>query len=113
LTFIEYLQKIKDKRIFIDKCSGNNGDFLIWLGMQEVLKKVSLKVEECIEQAEIIIINGGGMFIDAYGQGIDKVVYYTEKYPNIELCIAPNSFYFKKIDFESVLKLRVSPVSIF
>lgn len=113
MTFIEYLERNKHKKIFVDKCSGNNGDLLIWLGMQEVLNKTSVNIVESPDLAEVIIINGGGMFIDSYSQGIDKVSYYTDKYANIELCIAPNSFYFKKINFSSVLKLRKSPMLIF
>jgi exopolysaccharide biosynthesis predicted pyruvyltransferase EpsI len=113
MTFLEFLEKNATKKIFVDPCSGNNGDLLIWQGMLEALSKKNISVVEAADQAELIIINGGGMFIDAYKQGINKIATYTEKYPNVPLCVAPNSFYFTVTDFAAVLRLRTSELTLF
>lgn len=113
MTFLEFLEKNVTKKIFVDPCSGNNGDLLIWQGMLEALSRKKISVVETPEEAELIIINGGGMFIDAYTQGINKITTYTEKYPNVPLCVAPNSFYFTVTDFGAVLRLRTSELTLF
>ncbi|AEF98861.1 polysaccharide pyruvyl transferase family protein [Methylomonas methanica] len=113
MKFIDFLIKNSEKKIYVDPCSGNNGDRLIWLGMQEVLSKSRANVVENVADADLIIINGGGMFIDAYKQGINKVLEFTNSYPDKPLCIAPNSFHFTAIDFGKVLDHRCSPMYIF
>lgn len=113
MTFLEFLIENNDKKIFVDPCSGNNGDILIWYGMQEVLRKAEVALVEDANLAELIVINGGGMFIDAYGQGIDKIKTYSNLYPSVPLCIAPNSFHFKVIDFGAVLDIRQSSLHLF
>lgn len=113
MTFLDFLIKNESKKIFVDPCNGNNGDLLIWNGMEEALRKAGIKRVSDISEAEIIIVNGGGMFIDAYKQGIEKIKNYSILFPNIPLCIAPNSFYFKTVDFGAVLDLRKSPLLLF
>jgi exopolysaccharide biosynthesis predicted pyruvyltransferase EpsI len=113
MTFLEFLIENKDKKIFVDPCSGNNGDVLIWYGMQEVLRKARVEVVEFASQSELIVINGGGMFIDAYGQGIEKIKTYSDLYGSVPLCIAPNSYHFKTVDFGFVLDVRTSPLYLF
>ena len=113
MKFINFLIENNHKKIYVDPCSGNNGDHLIWLGMLEVLSKSRSVIVKDVRDADLVIINGGGMFIDAYKQGINKVSEYSNRYPDKELCIAPNSFHFKTIDFGKVLDLRQSKLYIF
>lgn len=113
MTFLEFLIENKGKRIFVDPCSGNNGDLLIWYGMKEALRKSEVKVIDDFLMADLIIINGGGMFIDAYEQGISKIRYYSEMCPNVPLCIAPNSFYFELVDFGKILDEREGSLYLF
>lgn len=112
-TFQHFLKINKNKKIFIDPCSGNNGDLLIWEGMKHLLQQYNINSTPSPESAELIIINGGGMFIDAYKQGINKIVEYSTSYPNTILCIAPSSFYFKYLDFGKVLDIRQKELIIF
>jgi len=113
MNFKDYLLSKKGKKIFLEPCSGNNGDLLILLGMKAVLKSKNVNLTDKADDADVIIINGGGMFIDAYSQGLDKISFYTEKYPQTELCIAPNSFGFKKVDFSKYLTKRKAKLVIF
>lgn len=113
MKFIDFLVKNSEKKIYVDPCSGNNGDKLIWLGMQEVLTKSKANIVGDVADADLVVINGGGMFIDAYKQGINKVLEFTNSYPDKPLCIAPNSFHFTEVDFGKVLDHRCSPMYIF
>lgn len=113
MTFLDFMKDNKDKAVFVDPCEGNNGDDLIWLGMQEVLSLAQSRLIKKPNDAEIIVINGGGMFIDAYTQGIKKIEYYSKHFPNTLLVIAPNSFHFKTVDFSFYLDLRQSPMILF
>lgn len=113
MKFIDFLIKNSEKKIYVDPCSGNNGDKLIWLGMQEVLAESQANIVDDVAEADLIVINGGGMFIDAYKQGINKVLEFTNSYPDKPLCIAPNSFHFKEVDFGEVLDHRRSPMYVF
>jgi exopolysaccharide biosynthesis predicted pyruvyltransferase EpsI len=113
VTFFEFLIDNNDKAIYVDPCQGNNGDELIWLGMQEALIKAKTKTVDTPKNAEVIVINGGGMFIDAYKQGINKIEYYSQYFSKTLLVIAPNSFYFKTVDFSRYLELRQAPMILF
>lgn len=115
MTFKEYLDgcKAKNHKVYVDPCSGNNGDLLIWEGMKVVLAVSRVELCDHPGDASVIIINGGGMFIDQYSQGLNKVRDYTERFPDTELCIAPNSFGFKQVDFKEYLKWRKAPTIIF
>lgn len=115
MTFKEYLEgcKAKSLRVYVDPCSGNNGDLLIWEGMKVVLGASAVDLCEDPRNASVIVINGGGMFIDQYSQGLNKVREYTERFPDTELCIAPNSFGFKEVNFKDYLARRKAPTILF
>jgi exopolysaccharide biosynthesis predicted pyruvyltransferase EpsI len=113
MKFIDFLFSNQEKKIFVDPCAGNNGDKLIWLGMEEVLNSLNLNLVEDAGDSDLIIVNGGGMFIDAYNQGINKILDFSRLYPEKPLCIAPNSFYFKKVNFGEILDQRNSPLYLF
>jgi exopolysaccharide biosynthesis predicted pyruvyltransferase EpsI len=113
LTFEQFLVDNLDAKIYLDPCKGNNGDSLILLGMKLLLDKVGSKVVSQPESSSLIIINGGGMFIDAYSQGVEKLKYYTNKFPNKNICIAPNSFFYKTDDFKNILDGVENNLTIF
>lgn len=115
MTFKDYLDscKAKNLRVYVDPCSGNNGDLLIWEGMKVVLGASGVNCCEEPRDASVIVINGGGMFIDQYSQGLNKFRDYTERFPDTELCIAPNSFGFKEVNFKSYLERRKAPTVLF
>ncbi|MFP6844527.1 MAG: polysaccharide pyruvyl transferase family protein [Thalassolituus sp.] len=115
MTFQEYLEgcKAKNLKVYVDPCSGNNGDLLIWEGMKVVLGASAIALSEDPRDASVIVINGGGMFIDQYSQGLNKVRDYSERFPNTELCIAPNSFGFKQVNFKDYLERRKAPTILF
>ena len=113
MTFLEFLEANKQKKVFVDPCSGNNGDLLIWKGMQEALHKVGVRLVESEADAELFVINGGGMFIDGYKQGVGKIDHYSNAYPDVPLCVAPNSFYFERVDFGRYLDMRMAPLTLF
>jgi exopolysaccharide biosynthesis predicted pyruvyltransferase EpsI len=113
LKFIDFLILNKHKKTYIDPCSGNNGDLLILEGMKEVIKISGINVVSSVSEAELIIINGGGMFIDAYTQGIGKIKEYSSRFPHVHLCVAPNSYHFTTVDFGKVLDIRESKLTLF
>lgn len=113
MTFIEFLKANKEKKIYVDPCSGNNGDKLIWLGMQEALNNIPTKLVLGAKDADLIIVNGSGNFIDAYKQGIGKINSYSSLYPDIPLCVAPSSYYFNDVDFGIILDQRKSDLFLF
>jgi exopolysaccharide biosynthesis predicted pyruvyltransferase EpsI len=113
MKFEKFLINNKNQKIYIDPCKGNNGDALIILGLDLLIEKIgSIKVNSP-DDADLIIINGGGMFIDAYSQGINKILHYSKLYPLTHLCVAPNSFFFNEVNFEGILALRCAKITLF
>lgn len=115
MKFIDYIldKKSKDLKLYVDPCSGNNGDLLIWEGMKEVLRKADPNIVSTPDEADVIIVNGGGMFIDAYKQGLTKLETYSKDFPDKPLCFAPGSYYFEKVDFSSYLTNRKTELTLF
>ncbi|HAS6628207.1 polysaccharide pyruvyl transferase family protein [Vibrio parahaemolyticus] len=111
LKFHEYLEKNKNKKFFVDWCKGNNGDLLISKGLSHILNQMEVCTVSDIDDCDIVIINGGGMFVDGYKQGISKLNKYLDE--KREVCVAPNSFNYKKFDFEGFLKQYDTKVTLF
>lgn len=111
ISFHEYLLENSDKCFYIDWCKGNNGDLLISKGLEYITSKLEIKIVADIDKCDIVLINGGGMFVDGYKQGITKL----EKYLNEgrKVCIAPNSFNYKKFDFSKFLEQYDLNLTIF
>ena len=100
------------KRIYFDPCRGNNGDELIILGAEAVFQRTGALLTADPAAADIIVINGGGMFVDGFQQGFDKVRLYSEAYPLIPICIGPQSFHLKSNTFGELMARRTAQTII-
>ena len=102
--FTKFLQKHKKESLFLINPEGNSGDVLIRKGLEQYLKKNEFKVVNAVENAENIIIHGGGYINDFWGNGISLFKNLCKKYPNKRIITAPHSYFFFKTDFEKILK---------
>lgn len=102
--FTKFLQKHKKESLFLINPDGNSGDVLIRKGLEQYLKKNEFKVVNEIENAENIIIQGGGNINDFWGFGISLFKDSCKKYPDKRIIVAPHSYFFFKTDFEKILK---------
>ena len=112
--FASYIAHLKSegKKVFFDPCHGNNGDDLIIAGARSVFSAVGVVVVTSAAQADVIIINGGGMFVEGFKQGLSKVKRYSEDFPNKPLCIGPQSFSLRSTHLRDTLLSRKAPTLI-
>lgn len=109
----DQLSDFRGKRVFFERLEGNNGDTLITMGSLEQLQQADVVLVRKPEQAEAIVINGGGGMTDTWSFGFNKIRKYSTLYPKIPLLIAPSSFSFTKTDFASLLRERIAPAWIY
>lgn len=110
-SFVAHLAKTGQK-VFFDPCHGNNGDDLIIAGAESVLDAAGVVRTNAPDQADVIVINGGGMFVEGFKQGLSKVRQYSEEFPRKVLCIGPQSFSLRSPALREILSRRQSPVVI-
>lgn len=92
---------------------GNNGDMLIVMGAKHVLQKTVCKVVESPEDADQILIKGGGFMIDVYKTAFEAVLHYRRKYHSVPLIMGPNTFRFRGVNFREICEASSSPFILF
>jgi exopolysaccharide biosynthesis predicted pyruvyltransferase EpsI len=110
-SFVSHVT-LEGKKIYFDPCHGNNGDELIILGAEAVFARTGAVLTADPAAAGVIIINGGGMFVEGFEQGFSKVRDYSETYPRTPLCIGPQSFHLKSNAFAAIIARRTAPTII-
>ncbi len=110
--FQVFLEGIRKRRIYFDRMTGNNGDKLITMGAERLLKGCGCKTVPEPQQAEYILLNGGNT-TDTWPGRVHKLDDYKRNYPATPVVIAPSSFSFKSIDFREVCEINNSLVFLF
>jgi uncharacterized protein YggL (DUF469 family) len=62
-AFYQFMESVRDRNTYFwEGTHGTNGDCLITMGVQRILKETACKVVDSPEVAEQILMNGGGVF---------------------------------------------------
>ena len=111
VSFVEHHTR-EGRSLFFDRCHGNNGDDLIIAGAESVFAATGARLAHSPAAADVIVINGGGMFVEGFKQGISKVRQYSEQFPAKPLCIGPQSFHLKSPALREILAARIAPAVV-
>src|SRR5262245_13644951 len=87
----------RGRPVFFDSLSGNNGDRLISAGSEAALRAWQVRRTFMPDDAEVIIINGGGGMLDPYTGPVTALKHYLVEFPHIPLIVLPQSYDFKVI----------------
>jgi exopolysaccharide biosynthesis predicted pyruvyltransferase EpsI len=85
------LADYRGARAFFDPLVGNNGDRLIEMGSRRALADAQLNLVDDVQQAELIIMNGGYGISDLYLEGLQTLRHYGTQYPDVPLVVLPSS----------------------
>jgi exopolysaccharide biosynthesis predicted pyruvyltransferase EpsI len=107
------LEHYRGRPVFFEPLEGNNGDKLIKLGSHILLRSLGVMLTREPKHAEVIVFNGGFAMSDIWRHALEKLKYYSRRYPDIPLMVLPSSFYFDTTDFTSLLEGRRTPVFLY
>jgi len=107
------LERYRGKPVFFEPLYGNNGDKLIQLGSHILLCSLRVIWTRNPKHSNIIVVNGGGAMNDMWRFGLEKLKYYSRRYPDIPLMVLPSSFHFDTTDFASLFQGRTSPIFLY
>lgn len=131
----QFLFENKDAFYTVIQPGGNNGDELIYKGLNKKLKNLGIKYEEkkyreeyislkiikfdknfkkisINKKTDMIIVHGGGNMNDHWGNGIRLLKHIIGRY-DIPIIVAPQTFYFTKTNFPEILKDVKQEVHLF
>lgn len=112
--FLNYLRINRNKKIYFERLSGNNGDTLIVKGAEHVLMKAGCIIVEHPAMAELILINGGGAMNDIWGgASVHILEKYRRDYSTLPIIMAPSTYRFQHINFIRVCEINKSPLVLF
>jgi len=112
-AFSRHLKSLRGHRVYLEPLAGNNGDALILLGMKHLLDKAGLRMVARPEQAQHILINGGGAMNDIWRAGLDVIARYRRRYPSLPVTVGPSSYRFNGIDFGAICDISTVPLFLF
>lgn len=114
LRFGDRMSSLGGARVFFEELKGNNGDALIQMGMRELFRRHSIAPIASPDDADVILLNGGGAMNDLWPEGGAQVIEgYLARFPDKELLVGPSSFYFTQLDFASILRMAAGDVALF
>lgn len=113
--FYCFMEEVAGKKTYFDEYrGGNNGDVIILKGNKHLLAKTRCKLVDSPEEAEQILIRGGGAMVDIYQTDFEKLRYYRHYFPSIPLVVGPSTFRFKGADFRSICDVSSAfPLTMF
>lgn len=114
--FCQYIESLGKPKIFFDRAGGNYGDYLITLGAKYVLQKAGVTFIEKPEEAEYIILNGGGRFNKFWGGGNVDIRRYRQVLPEIPIIMGPQTYKFTdaiEAEFQEICQLTSAPIILF
>src|SRR5262245_34253427 len=103
----------RGRPVFFDPLFGNNGDRLITAGSEHALRAWQVRRASRPEDADVIVVNGGGGMLDLYPVPVAAVHRYLVEFPRTPLIVLPQSYDFKAVDFAGLFAGRRAPVTLF
>lgn len=113
LSVDSVLRSLVGRRVYFEKLHGNNGDDLIRMGAMLAMQEAGLETIESPDDAEVIVINGGGGMIDESKGVVGRLRQYLAIVPQREIVVLPQSYKFETIDFASFFRGRSAPTTLF
>lgn len=95
--------------VYFDPLFGNHGDHLIELAAEQLLQDCGIGLVERAEDAELILINGGGGMAGRW-PGMEIVLRYSQNHPHIPLAVLPSSFLFAAPQARELFAHRSAPI---
>ncbi|MEM6757708.1 MAG: hypothetical protein AAF586_11115, partial [Planctomycetota bacterium] len=89
------LASLVGRRVYFDGLHGNNGDDLIRMGARLAFEAAGLKPVETTDDADVIVINGGGGMIDESKGVVARLRAHLELTPHREIVVLPQSYKFE------------------
>ncbi|MDJ0553025.1 MAG: polysaccharide pyruvyl transferase family protein [Microcoleaceae cyanobacterium MO_207.B10] len=114
--FYQYMESLGQPKIFFDPLKGNHGDRLIRVGAEYVLQKLGVTLTEKFQEAEYIVINGGGYFNKFWGGGNKTLRPYRQAAPEVPIIMGPQTYKFTdaiEADFREICQLSSAPIILF
>jgi exopolysaccharide biosynthesis predicted pyruvyltransferase EpsI len=109
-----FIETLSGKKIYFDKwIAGNNGDTLIRMGAEHVLRKARCKLVDSPQYADQIVIRGSGSIVDVYESPFEKLIYYRKNYGHLPLIVGPSTYRFNPVDFKKMCEIASSPLIFF
>ena len=109
----EVLRSLEGTTVYYDSLSGNNGDDLIREGCELAIREAGLTSVATPEEAQTVIITGGGGMIESSKAGIGGLRAHLDRRPEQGIVVLPQSYWFKTLDFASLFRGRTAPVTLF
>lgn len=112
-SFRRFLEQYRHRAVFFEPLSGNNGDRLIALGAERLLRETGVILCHSASEAELILINGGGAMNDLWLGGLVKLHDYCVGYPRATVAVGPSSYRFHGLRLSDFVPARQGPVVLF
>lgn len=112
--FYRFMENVRNKKTYFWEWEhGNNGDRLITMGVQRILRETGCELADSPEVAEQILMNGGGWFPDSLPNAFEKIANCRRKYPSLPLIMAPQIFGVRNVNFREICEISKSPFILF
>ena len=95
------------------KLVGNNGDRLIALGADKILREYGIRQAPAPEIADLIVLDGGGGMHDRYRVVPQVFSFFARLYPKVPLVMLPASFFLSSGQLREMIGTRDAPVVLF
>lgn len=108
------LSQFQNCQVFFEPLKGNNGDKLIQIGSEYLLNQLSISLVSEPNDADIILINGGGgLAVEFWNPEFKTLREYAQGFKDKPLVVLPSSYYFETSDFASCFNDRTAPTFLF
>ena len=112
-SFLECLEALRGASLHIDWLAGNNGDRLIRMGLARLLEQASAAIVESPQEADVIVLSGGGAMNEFWGGGLAVLESYRRRFPAKPLHVAPSSFHVSRERFLQICDLGDAPLVLY
>lgn len=128
-SLTHFLEGKRDEKFTVIQPGGNNGDLLIYKGLNKKLVELGIRYKDVkyrktlvswglstfnkhfrmdvkdifIDDTDIILMHGGGNMNDFGYQGFLLFKHLIKYYPNSLIVVAPQTYSFSKVDFKKLL----------
>jgi len=112
--FYRFMESVRNKKTYFWEWEhGNNGNRLITMGVQRILKETGCELVESPEVGEQILTDGGGQFQDVFPRAFEKIAFLRREYPSLPIIMAPQIFGVRNVNFREICEISKSPFILF